>query len=61
MILASSTSGKNIENATIKISKDLGFKYEKTLKLTLSSIAGKGYKYEPIFVFKKYGDEITGI
>ena len=53
MNIANTSSGKNIENATIKLSKDLGFTYERTLKLTLSSIAGKGQKYEPIFVFKK--------
>ena len=53
MNIANTTTGKNIENATMKISKELGFKYEKTLKLTLSSIAGKRQKYEPIFVFKK--------
>ena len=53
MNIANTSSGKNIENATMKISKDLGFEYINTLKLTLSSIAGKGHKYEPIFVFKK--------
>ena len=44
---------KFIEKETIQISKDLGFKQEETLRLTLSSIMGAGYKYEPIFVFKK--------
>ena len=44
---------KFIENETIRISQQLGFVQEETLKLTLSSINGKGYKYEPIFVFRK--------
>ena len=35
------------------ISKELGFTQEETLQLTLSSVMGAGYKYEPIFVFKK--------
>ena len=53
MNIANTSSGKNIENATKKIAKEIGFNFENTLKLTLSSIAGKGHKYEPIFVFKK--------
>ena len=42
-----------IEKETISISKELGFTQEDTLQLTLSSVMGAGYKYEPIFVFKK--------
>ena len=42
-----------IEKETIGISKELGFTQEDTLQLTLSSVMGAGYKYEPIFVFKK--------
>ena len=39
--------------STDRISKELGFTQEDTLQLTLSSVMGAGYKYEPIFVFKK--------
>ena len=41
-----------IEEETIRISKELGFVQEDTLQLTLSSVMG-GYKYEPVFVFRK--------
>ena len=51
--IANTPKYKFIEKETIQISKDLGFKQEETLRLTLSSIMGAGYKYEPIFVFKK--------
>ena len=44
---------KFIEEETVKISNDLGFKQEETIQLTLSSVMEAGYKYEPIFVFKK--------
>ena len=44
---------KFIERETIKISEELGFTQEDTLQLTLSSVMGAGYKYEPVFVFKK--------
>jgi DNA modification methylase len=53
MNIANTSSGKNIENATLDISKGFGLVHEKTLQLTLSSVMGAGYKYEPIFVFKK--------
>ena len=33
--------------------EETGFTHEDTLQLTLSSVMGSGYKYEPIFVFKK--------
>ena len=56
MNIANTSSGKNIENATLDISKGFGLVHEKTLQLTLSSVMGAGYKYEPIFVFKKVGD-----
>ena len=54
--IANTSSGKNIENAALDISKGFGLIHEKTLQLTLSSVMGAGYKYEPIFVFKKVGD-----
>ena len=51
--IANTPKYKFIEDETVKISKELGFKQEETLQLTLSSVMGAGYKYEPIFVFKK--------
>ena len=51
--IANTSRGKNIENATLDIAKGFGLIHEKTLQLTLSSVMGAGYKYEPIFVFKK--------
>ena len=51
--IANTSKYKFIEEETVKISKELGFAQEETLQLTLSSVMGAGYKYEPIFVFKK--------
>ena len=51
--IANTSKYKFIEEETQKIAKELGFKQEETIELTLSSIMGTGYKYEPIFVFKK--------
>ena len=51
--IANTPKYKFIENETIRISKELGFTQEDTLQLTLSSVMGAGYKYEPIFVFRK--------
>lgn len=44
---------QNLENDTIKMAEKYGFTLERTYKMVLSSIAGKGKKYEPVFVFKK--------
>jgi hypothetical protein len=44
---------KFIEESTIEKAKEVGFVHEDTLQLTLSAVMGDGYKYEPIFVFKK--------
>ena len=44
---------KFIEDGTIRVAEETGFTHEDTLQLTLSSVMGSGYKYEPIFVFKK--------
>ena len=52
--IANTPKYKFIEEETVKISNDLGFKQEETIQLTLSSVMGAGYKYEPIFVFKKW-------
>ena len=51
--IANTSKYKFIEEETVRISKELGFKQEQTIELTLSSVMGAGYKYEPIFVFKK--------
>ena len=51
--IANTPKYKFIEEQTVKISKELGFKQEQTVELTLSSVMGAGYKYEPIFIFKK--------
>jgi len=51
--IANTPKYKFIEEDTIRIATELGFKQEQTIELTLSSIMGAGYKYEPIFVFKK--------
>ena len=42
-----------IEEETISRAEFIGFKHIDTLYLSLSSIAGKGEKLEPMFVFKK--------
>ena len=58
--IANTSSGKNIENGTLRIAKGFNLKHEQTLQLSLSTLArggeGTGFKYEPIFVFKKLGD-----
>ena len=58
--IANTSSGKSIEEGTLRIAKGFGLKHEKTLQLSLSTLArggeGTGFKYEPIFVFKKVGE-----
>jgi hypothetical protein len=44
---------KTLENDTIRIAEEEGFVLTKTLKMQLSNITKGGFKYEPIFVFKK--------
>ena len=51
--IANTPKYKFIEKETVNISKDIGFTQEPTVDLILSSVAGKGVKTEPIFVFKK--------
>ena len=51
--IANTPKYKFIEEETVKISNQIGFKQEPTVELILSSIAGKGIKTEPVFVFKK--------
>lgn len=42
-----------LEESTLDIAEKIGFKLIDTRYLVLSSIAGKGIKTEPIFIFKK--------
>jgi len=42
----------------ISIAEGVGFALERTYRYELSSIAGKGVKYEPIFLFRKPGNGI---
>jgi len=51
--IANTPKYKNIESETIRIANDVGFRLDTTIKLALSSVAGKGIKYEPIFIFIK--------
>ena len=51
--IANTPKHKDIESETIRVAEEEGFVLEKTIKLALSSIAGKGIKYEPIFIFNK--------
>lgn len=46
-------SFNNLEEVAIETAQNCGFVLEDTLYLVLSSIAGKGKKKEPVFVFKK--------
>ena len=43
----------DLEERTIQKAKETGFKLENTLNLSLSSINKGGFKFEPVFVFKK--------
>lgn len=51
--IANTKNVKNLEELSVILAEMAGFSLEDTLKLTLSSIAGKGVKYEPMFVFRK--------
>lgn len=54
--VANVKSCEDLESATIALAEELGFVLHDTLYLVLSSIAGKGKKREPVFIFKKSGD-----
>lgn len=43
----------DLESDTIKLANDLNFEYIKTYQMSLSALMKKGFKYEPIFVFRK--------
>lgn len=51
--IANVKSYPNLEEDTISVANEEGFELVDTLYLILSSIAGKGVKREPIFIFKK--------
>jgi hypothetical protein len=51
--IANTKKYKTIENETIRISSEIGFKHVDTVYLILSSVSGNGEKLEPIFVFEK--------
>lgn len=52
--IANVKSYNNLEEDCIIVAKDSGFKLEKTIKYSLSSLnKNKKYKYEPIFIFRK--------
>ena len=51
--IANVSSFNNLEEATVIIAEQEGFVYEDTYRLALSKIRGNGFKYEPIFVFRK--------
>ena len=42
-----------LEQSTVNIAKEIGFKHVDTYNLILSSISGKGVKKEPVFIFQK--------
>lgn len=51
--IANTPRYKTIEGETIRLSTEIGFTHVDTLYLILSSVAGKGEKLEPIFIFEK--------
>ena len=51
--IANVRSFPKIEEETVKLVTDSGFELVDTLKLALSMLLKTGYKFEPIFVFKK--------
>lgn len=52
--IANVSTYKNLEEDTLDISNKIGFKLIKTYKMSLSALMSKGFKYEPIFHFKKF-------
>jgi hypothetical protein len=51
--IANVVTHKTLEEDTVKIAESEGFVLTETLKMQLSSITKGGFKYEPIFVFRK--------
>jgi len=50
--IANVKSYKNLEDDTVRVCNEEGFKLKYTHRLALSRM-GSGFKYEPVFVFKK--------
>ena len=40
-------------HSPLGVAQEEGFELKETIKLALSSVAGKGIKFEPIFIFSK--------
>jgi hypothetical protein len=53
--IANVSSFMSLEDVTIETAVQEGFVHEDTYRLSLSKIRGNGFKYEPIFVFRKRG------
>ena len=51
--IANVKTASRLEEESLILAEMVGFKHIDTIKLALSSISGKGVKYEPMFVFKK--------
>ena len=51
--IANVSSFMSLEDVTIETAVQEGFVHEDTYRLSLSKIRGNGFKYEPIFVFRK--------
>ena len=51
--IANVSTAPTLEQDTVSLAMEEGFILKDTLKLMLSIIAGKGIKYEPVFIFKK--------
>lgn len=43
----------NLEEDVLKICENMGFILEKTFKMSLSALMTSGFKYEPVYCFKK--------
>lgn len=53
--IANVKSYNTLENDCVKLAEEIGFKLEKIIKYSLSSLnKNNKYKYEPIFIFRKY-------
>jgi hypothetical protein len=55
--IANTSKHKTLEQDTVRVAEEEGFYLVDTYRLILSSISGKGNKYEPVFIFKKLGEK----
>ena len=51
--IADTPSVKGLESNTMRMAVETGFHHLDTYKMVLSSVAGKGKKFEPVFIFGK--------